>query len=1366
MGGKSSQSTSQVSIPPEVLANYQAANSAATSAASLPFQSYNGQFVAPINSQQNTGIAATNAAANQAQPYFGAATSAINNAQSSAQPYNNAATQAVTQAGQPVTGQQINQYMSPYIGDVLGSTESLLNQQNQQAMAGQTGNAIMSGAFGGDRTGIAAANLQQQQDLAAGNVYSGILNQGYNTALSAAQNQQQVGLAQGQALAGIGNQVYSQGANTSSALAGLGTGAQNASLQGATAQLSAGQLQQQTQQAQDTAEYNQFLQQQSYPFQTAQFLANVAEGTGSLSGSTTTSTQPGGFFSDDRLKEDIEPVGETYDGQKIIRFRYKGQKDKQLGLSAQKVERIHPDAVGLAGGYRTVDYGKATDDAAERGHFCGGGLAAANDSIMYRGKHASGGSPSGLSLGDVAALIQAQQQMYAPQQGGMYGGIASGAPRGGSSYVPSANLPVSHLAVAEAPQRQTSAAQNVQQIGNLGEQGAKLYEAWNSRNGASMQKALDKPALSDSADEQPMPDPGVAPDSDAAAPDFARDGLADGGSPYEALLEAQQQMYNPMQQQRRDMPQQNSGGHQLAISNAPPPAAQNGAGNVMQVAGLGDKGYKLYSHFNPATPATTSTPAGGVAPAPIATPGAAAAPTEVAANSPGLAAGASPTIAAAPAAEVAAPAAAEAAAPAAAEAGAGAAAGSAASAAAGAGAGAALDAGATDAAVALAAEYAASAAAMAAAAAKRGGRIRGKFGTGGMPYEGNGAGTPYQEADGTMDIPDTQNTNQLQKPATAQKQPTGLQTIMTLGDPNKASDIWGGVFSNQALARGGLAGRRGYATDGSVDDSAPDQSFFQPDAPAFDPKYAIGRTLNSYLDSLKSGFSGHSNAALPSGETEVSAPAISKSAPAGGVAPADSTSIVPKKRPTLTLSPSVGRSVPIDMQPAPGLSPAPPDTAPAPTAPVQDAQPDLSKPDLSSIAGAPSVADSMPPPQDKKSGIWDKVSHVLSGIGDSELTKTKNLIPLLTGIAAMGTAPTRSLGVALASGLGAGAQAYLPTQAAQSKIAQTQAQTGLTGADEWAKIQEVAGNQNMLALPGPAPTGGKSFTTSDGKTYHMEPKGSLFPTGNAPASTSYQFLGNQGKSEAESDVARLTRAPPTAGEAEASKTAEAGISDNATNAYSQKGTLNQLTSELAKIPKNGVVSSGPLSPWRNAMINRANDLVRTIAPSIGVDPSQYLISPDEAGDVTAANKLGGFFRLAATKNADQRSLGALEETANMIPSPQISRDQAAKVAAGMYVDAQKPLDEFNYINEYKKYLDQTHPGMSQNYLVQNAREAFRKDHPDTEYGAMKDGMNKLLTTTYRDGRSVFPDFYNGKLPPEYADKLTGVPGISRMFLNR
>src|SRR6267142_5991501 len=255
MGGKSSTSTQQVQIPPSVLAQYNAVNARATDTASTPFQQYSGQFVAPVNAQQNQGIAGTNAAANEAQPYFGAATGTLGQAQAGVNPINQYATGlAAGSAGQvnaqPIGAQQIDQYLSPYLKDVVGSESALLNQNNQQQQAGQLGTAISSGAFGGDRTGIAAANLEQQQNLANANIYSNLLNQGYNTALGTAQQQQGVNLEAGQAnraalgsaatnLAGIGQTAYGEGANTATELAGLGAGAQTAGLQGAQAQIGA-----------------------------------------------------------------------------------------------------------------------------------------------------------------------------------------------------------------------------------------------------------------------------------------------------------------------------------------------------------------------------------------------------------------------------------------------------------------------------------------------------------------------------------------------------------------------------------------------------------------------------------------------------------------------------------------------------------------------------------------------------------------------------------------------------------------------------------------------------------------------------------------------------------------------------------------------------------------------------------------------------------------------------------------------------------------------------------------------------------------------------------------------------------------------
>lgn len=74
-GGKTQQSTSQVQIPPEVLARYNAVNAQAQTVAQTPFQQYStdpNAFVAPLTTAQNAGINQTGYYANAAQPAIGA----------------------------------------------------------------------------------------------------------------------------------------------------------------------------------------------------------------------------------------------------------------------------------------------------------------------------------------------------------------------------------------------------------------------------------------------------------------------------------------------------------------------------------------------------------------------------------------------------------------------------------------------------------------------------------------------------------------------------------------------------------------------------------------------------------------------------------------------------------------------------------------------------------------------------------------------------------------------------------------------------------------------------------------------------------------------------------------------------------------------------------------------------------------------------------------------------------------------------------------------------------------------------------------------------------------------------------------------
>lgn len=421
-GGGTQTTTQEVKIPPEVMARYNSVNARAEEVAQQPFQKYSGEFVAPLTETQRSGIGATSQYSQYAQPAFQMG-------------------QGLTLSGAqdvgPLTGGQIGYYMNPFLQGVADPTIRALQQQQGRDRAMQQAQAIKSGAFGGDRAGIERALLQGQQELATAQAVAPIFAQGYQQAVNTAQGQQGVVAADLARRMQAGQQV-----------ANLGTAGQQAALQGAQAQIQAGTLEQQTKQALDTAKYQEFLQERGFPYQQAQFLANIAMGTGALSGSTTTTTQPTGFFSDERLKENIERVGETDDGQPIYRYNYKGDHRTQIGLLAQDVERSHPDAVGESHGYKTVDYEKATDDAARSGRAYGGGLDvnAFGGAVMQPGSYAGGGL---VSDSDLSAILASQAKFLGPYGQGMVG---QGNPyQAQSSVIPSASLPIPKLVTAGSP---------------------------------------------------------------------------------------------------------------------------------------------------------------------------------------------------------------------------------------------------------------------------------------------------------------------------------------------------------------------------------------------------------------------------------------------------------------------------------------------------------------------------------------------------------------------------------------------------------------------------------------------------------------------------------------------------------------------------------------------------------------------------------------------------------------------------------------------------------------------------------------------------------------------------------------------------
>ncbi len=336
-----------------------------------------------MGGQSQTTNSSQNSAQNAyAQNNYGSNTGSSfgqNSGQSSAQTYDPSQlgkAYLATGTNAANTAGNISTFMNPYTNSVADATMARLGQLFGQQQSQLQGNAASAGALGGSRQAVEQAVLAGQQGLAAGSTLSNLYNTGYQQALqaamaNAAQNIQAAGLSGG----------TTAGQNLSSTL-----GQQQSSTLGG---------------------------------------ANTAQASsGTQSGTSKTTTDPGlmgylsagagilGALSDERVKEDSEPIGKTFDGQTIYKFRYKGHPETHIGLMAQEVEKHHPEAVGDIGGLKTVDYDAATKDAERRGYEGGGGVVA----DFLSGTSKLSGVPGLSRILNAARMMMEPSQSPAQQQ--------------------------------------------------------------------------------------------------------------------------------------------------------------------------------------------------------------------------------------------------------------------------------------------------------------------------------------------------------------------------------------------------------------------------------------------------------------------------------------------------------------------------------------------------------------------------------------------------------------------------------------------------------------------------------------------------------------------------------------------------------------------------------------------------------------------------------------------------------------------------------------------------------------------------------------------------------------------------------------
>jgi hypothetical protein len=363
------------------------------------FQPYTGQQVANLAPAQQATIDATQNIANN-----GTGTAASNLIGG----YASAPAQSVT----PQTiASNMSPYMNLYVMQALAPQLQQADVQDAKTRAATNATATGSGAFGDARTGIEQANNAFNSNVAREGLIGSAYNSAFNTAIGAGAQDSANNLTGQTTNANLAETALNRSLGGAQALEGLQTQQQGVQTTANTA------AQQDTaqQQAQLTAQYNQWLMAQQYPFQTAGLMNSTVAAANPANPTTSTLTQPdssgyamlgtalgvaggvalgggsllpgvagtaiggssgptsyGGssgptpLVSDARLKEDINLIGGLHDGTPVFSYSYKGDphKRKQIGLMAQDLKTRMPESVITlpdAQGTMLVDYAKATE---------------------------------------------------------------------------------------------------------------------------------------------------------------------------------------------------------------------------------------------------------------------------------------------------------------------------------------------------------------------------------------------------------------------------------------------------------------------------------------------------------------------------------------------------------------------------------------------------------------------------------------------------------------------------------------------------------------------------------------------------------------------------------------------------------------------------------------------------------------------------------------------------------------------------------------------------------------------------------------------------------------------------------------------
>ena len=347
--GKGSSGPSQTVVQAQQIPKYitqggQRLFSQAENLAQQPYQTYSQPRIADLSTNQKQAIYQAGAGAGAFQPHL------------------DRASELVEFGSTPLSGGALDKYINPYTERVIDIAAGKVGEQFDRDRINLQSQATAAGALGGARHGVLEGEMRERRNETIGDLYLKGLQGAYDNAQGAFNQDRSAAFTGAGALGNIAQQQTGLGTQDLSNLLGTGELARS---------LPQGSL--------DLA-YQDFLNQQNYPWQQLNSAMGILSGTPyeSKSTQTTSASNTGGstagqalgtvaslagiagmFMSDRRTKKNIRKVGALDNDLPVYAFKYKHGGPTQIGVMAQDVEKVKPEAVGALDGIKLVNYDMA-----------------------------------------------------------------------------------------------------------------------------------------------------------------------------------------------------------------------------------------------------------------------------------------------------------------------------------------------------------------------------------------------------------------------------------------------------------------------------------------------------------------------------------------------------------------------------------------------------------------------------------------------------------------------------------------------------------------------------------------------------------------------------------------------------------------------------------------------------------------------------------------------------------------------------------------------------------------------------------------------------------------------------------------------